>query len=473
MIAEKLFNKINSKPEELEEKPYRIDITLSPDHLEAYLNVEIFDENARIKKSDIFEAIKEKHISFGIHTHLIDDVVRKSEAVNNLEIAKGIPMKDGVDGVLTYNFDTSNSNKPTINEDGSVDFKNIHFLIPTKKGDVLATRTLPTEGVDGTLVTGKVMKARSGRMVNFKVGKNVEISEDGLSVISICDGSIKFDGSRLSVIAVLEIYGDVGVKTGNINFAGKVVVHGDVRSGYEVVATDDIVVNGLVESAIVKTKKDLVINHGVQGNDAAELCVGGNLVVKFINAAKVECSGDITADSIMHSFVNCKSEIKAEGKNGLIIGGKVYSRKSIQSKCIGSKMGTTSFLSVGISPEFLENIKDLIKKKEELLANIKKVDKVISLMGKNNDLDSEKKLVCEKSSALKEEHQTKLQEIEEEIASAEEDKKNMSTASIKCGDIFPGSRIKIDNKFHTITERVLGVEFKKEKGSIVMHPWEE
>ncbi len=459
--------------EEKPELPYDINIKISSDYLYAYLSIDINKQGARLNKDVIMDAIKAKNINFGIHTHILDEVVQKSEPVVDLEIAKGIEIENGKHGEVTYNFDTSITKKPTINEDGSVDFKHINFLLPVKKGDVLATRTMPTEGKDGTLVTGKVMKARAGKVVNFKIGKNVETSEDSLQAIAACDGSIKFDGDKVSVMQSLEISGDVGIETGNIDFAGKVVITGNVTSGFEVKATDDIIIYGLVESAVVETTKNLTINHGVQGNEHARLKVGGDLTAKFINGATVQCEGDILVDSIMHSDVHCESNIKAEGKNGLIIGGNVYSKLEIEAKCIGSKMGTTTMVSVGVLPEVVVEYKNLEEQRNEIFKNLQKVEKVIELIEAQGEASVENQVTCKKSKDLKNDYQNELKQIQQKMAIFGNKIKNMGKSCVKAADIYPGVRLKIDNKYLNIKERVLDAKFKKEKAEVVMVAWED
>ena len=66
-----------------------------------------------------------------------------------------------------------------------------------------------------------MIRGKDGKDVAFKIGKNVEITPDGLSVIAKCDGSIVNENDKLSVIKVLEIKTDVGVETGILNFMVK------------------------------------------------------------------------------------------------------------------------------------------------------------------------------------------------------------------------------------------------------------
>ncbi len=113
-------------------------------------------------------------------------------------------------------------------------------------------KTLPTEGEDGMSVTGRVIKAKNGKAIQFKKGKNTIVSEDGLQLLAEKSGIVQFTGDQIDIIEVLMIQGDVGVETGNINFTGKVIVSGNVMSGYEIISNEDIEINGIVECATLK-----------------------------------------------------------------------------------------------------------------------------------------------------------------------------------------------------------------------------
>merc|ERR1711879_534750 len=95
--------------------------------------------------------------------------------------------------------------KPQILDDGKVDFKNIGFVNIVKRGDVLAVKRPATKGKNGTTVTGKVIRGRDGKDVVFKIGKNVKLSSDGTSAFADTDGSVAFDGDKMSIIQLLEI----------------------------------------------------------------------------------------------------------------------------------------------------------------------------------------------------------------------------------------------------------------------------
>ena len=113
---------------------------------------------------------------------------------------------------------------------------------------------------------------------------------------------------------------DVDASTGDINYDGNVLVKGNVRSGYTIIAKGNIEVNGVIEGAVLRTDGDILLKRGIQGMGKADVECEGNLVAKFIENARVVAGGFIQADSIMHSKVSAKGEIEISGKKGFVTG---------------------------------------------------------------------------------------------------------------------------------------------------------
>ena len=59
-----------------------------------------------------------------------------------------------------------------------------------------------------------------GKPAIMPKGKNVEISEDKMYMISTIDGCVEYVDGKVNVFPLLEIKNDVDVSTGNIHFVG-------------------------------------------------------------------------------------------------------------------------------------------------------------------------------------------------------------------------------------------------------------
>lgn len=449
--------------------PFYILVKIAPDYLSATVDVDVMIEGETLKRSDLEKEISKKNIKFGIDQLAIDKIVKDPKNAKSVVVAKGVPFIHGKDGKVEYMFDTNAQAKPTINEDGSVDFKNMNFFQASKRGQILAVRELPTKGQTGTLVTGKTMKGKDGKIVNFKIGKNVYISEDGLAVISGESGTIEFTDSKISVLKALNINSDVGVETGNIKFQGKVVVEGNVRKGFKVEASDDIIINGLVEDAVVISEKDITVKYGVQGEANAYIEAGGNLVSKFINAATVVCKGHIESDAIMHCDLVCHEHLKLVGSRGLLVGGKAVCRKGIYAKKIGTEMGTKTIINIGLDQSTVRNYNSLNDRKKEISNSINEANQMLKI--KSNQKNQAMALVAKKKAEkIKEEQEKNFIEITKEIDKIEELIEELKTSKLQAEDIYPGVRIKFGNSFYNIKERMLQIELVKENYEIKLKP---
>ena len=200
-------------------------------------------------------------------------------------------------------------------EDGTADYHNLGLVINVKKGDLLAEIIPPTKGIPGKTVTGKIIPAKAGKEVRIRIGKNVIVSEDGYKMFAEIDGQPIMYDNKLSVLPILEIKGDVGPATGNIDFLGSVIVQGNVKSGFSINANGDLQVNGIVEATEIQAGGDIIINRGIQGQGKGILKAGRDFKVRYIENATVE-AGEILIlpKASMHSCLLAGKNITLDGK---------------------------------------------------------------------------------------------------------------------------------------------------------------
>lgn len=447
---------------------YEIMVNLSADYYQAFVTVHVFAPDATVSQKAIEEVLAKKNVVYGILQAGMDSVINNPNDAENILIAQGVPHENGLDGEIKYLFDLEMKAHPTINMDGTVDFKNLNFLKPVYKGDVLATRTMPTEGQSGITVTGKTIRPKPGKIKNFKIGKSVSQTQDGLSVISEVTGSLQFDQEKISVIEMLEIRDDIGVKTGNIEFSGKIIINGNVTTGYSVESDDEIVINGIVEGAIVKTKGNLFINGGVQGHDQAELFVEGNIVSKFINNAKVFCRGTIEADAIMHSEIVCDASIHVRGKKALIVGGDISVRYDIEAKHIGSEMGTMTKLRLGVDSKVMDAYQEALEEVKNLKETITKLSQVSRLLSKQYDQtrNPEIKAHLDRTEISRTDYARQMSEASTRLKDVTELIETLKGSKVKADELYPGVKIRIGNSFYNVKEKMHRVTIKKDEGDI-------
>lgn len=333
-----------------------------------------------LKKEDIIALLAQAGITYGIITKNLDIFCKARLYCTDIVLAKATKPIEGSDAEITYYFDVTKTRKPTLNEDGSVDFHRLDAIPRVEEGAVLATLKPADSGKAGTDVYGKPLPPKKVKHLKLKHGLNIHLSEDELTMYADVSGHATVANDQVFVSDTYEVPADVSTATGDIDYNGNVEVKGNVATGYKIQATGDIVVNGVVEGATLIAGGQIMIKRGVQGMGKGVLKSKGNIVSKFFENCEVTSGGDVTADAIMHSQVQASGKIIVAGKRGLITGGSLLAGNGIEAKTVGSTMGTATALEVGVDPEILEQyhaVADEIKENEE---NIEKTEKVLAFL---------------------------------------------------------------------------------------------
>eukprot|EP00792_Barthelona_sp_PAP020_P002694 TRINITY_DN14255_c0_g1_i1.p1 TRINITY_DN14255_c0_g1~~TRINITY_DN14255_c0_g1_i1.p1 ORF type:complete len:296 (+),score=60.18 TRINITY_DN14255_c0_g1_i1:162-1049(+) len=292
-----------------------------------------------------------------------------------------------------------------------------------------------------------------------------------MSISAACDGSIKMDGVKISIIEVLEIFSDVGIKTGNISFTGRIIIRGNVTSGFKVETKDAIEIYGVVEAAELLAGGDIIISGGVQGNDECLIRAGGDVRSNYFNNCKVIAGGSIFTDSIMHSEIVCDDSITAQGKKGLILGGSCISRHHIIAKTIGTEIGTITKLQLGITNEIMTEFQDLAEKVKDYKSNVSKLKQAVDILTKQKkvkpDDDKINEMFTSSQAALKD-YSEKLKVAMEDFKRVNELIEQLRDVYVKGETIHAGVRVKIGNSHYNVKSQVSMAKIIKDHGEIVL-----
>lgn len=186
----------------------------------------------RITESEIRKDLEYHKVKYGITEDKIQEHMTEPEYFRNIILAMGTAPVQGHDGKINYRFNTDKKARPKLNEDGTVDFHKLNNISHVRKGDVLAVITPADKGTPGCNVFGVELRPDKVVKVNFNKGNNLAVSEDGLQLISMVDGYATLEGDKIFVSDVYDVPADVDNSTGDIEFNGSVVVHGNVRTGF-------------------------------------------------------------------------------------------------------------------------------------------------------------------------------------------------------------------------------------------------
>ena len=355
-------------------------IEASKDRMEGTISFSVPEfGGAYLTEEQIISELNKFGINFGIDEEEIGKIVAKGADKlfgQRYLVAQGKSPVQGSDGELIYNFDiTGEANQPKILADGTVDYKQIGYFTSISAGEVLAYRTNPTDGEPGCDIFGRPVPQKSGKpSPKLSKGKNVDISDDGMELTAHTSGQLVVSGKTLSISPVLDIKGDVGYETGNINFEGSVNIGGAVISGFSVEALGNIEVKGVVEAATLKAEGAINLYGGIQGRFKGRIESGGSVFTKFAQNARIIAEGNIVSNALLHCNVTSNSSVLLEGDNCFIAGGTVFAADEVRAKTIGSYMGVATEIKVGGNPEIAGRYEHVKKEYEELKLKYKKLN---------------------------------------------------------------------------------------------------
>lgn len=424
-----------------------------------------------ISREEILSDLEHNGVRHGILEHNIDIYLKARQFCTDFIIAKATEPIQGKDAIITYHFSTEITSKPTINEDGSVDFHHIDNINHIESGALLATLEPAELGTPGIDISGGPIKQAKVVVKTLKHGRNIHLSDDQTKMYSDVAGHVSLVEDKVFVSNTYEVPADVSTATGDIFYDGNVHVVGNVITGFKIEAKGDIIVDGVVEGATLIAGGQIVLRRGIQGMNRGELHAEGNIVTKFIENSKVYAGGDITTDAIMHSEVFAKGDVVSAGKRGLIIGGTVKSEGNVSMKVAGSTMGTKTLVEIGMDPALLEEYKELDKQMVVMAEEIEKHDKIVGVYAKKvkkgEKLEEDKMKqyqIAKKSIELLKQN---IENAQERSAELREKMEQHSRGRIKVSDIaYPGVKIVITNTTYFVRSELHRTQFVKDRALI-------
>lgn len=288
-----------------------------------------------------------------------------------MPIAEAQPAEHGDDAQLEILVDLE-KRRGVLRPDGSIDLSKVRFDANVKADQEVARLSPPTQGTPGRDLTGTTIPARDGKTLAVKAGPGVRI-EDGvrgfLHFYAERDGALKAVPGEVSVTDTLVIDSDVGFDTGNLEYAGEIVVHGSVGQGFTVKAGSSVYVFGSVDNgATIVAGGDVIIGQGLAGRRTRIAC-RGQLRAGYIHDARVRAGSDILVGNhivqgILHADGLVQVEEREGPRGGTISGGEVWGLAGIRLSIAGSQQHNRTCLTAGLDPEAAKKL-DLISRKLE------------------------------------------------------------------------------------------------------------
>ncbi len=423
-------------------------------------------------EEEVIGSLAYRKITYGIQTEAIHDFFEHRQYCTEIVVAQGKPVKQGKNARVELHFNSNLRAKPTLREDGSVDYFHLNLINNVEAGQLLATLHPEVLGEPGINVYGENIKPAAVKATYIKYGKNTVLSEDKMTLTAEKSGHVTVKEGKITVSDVLTVE-NVDVSTGNIEYEGSVQVKGVVASNFSVKAGGNIVVKGIVEGATLDAGADIILECGAKAG--GNIKAGGNVVTKFIENATITAKGGITSECILHSTVSSGTEINVTGKRGFIAGGKVSAAEKIQAKILGSEMGANTIIEVGADPELKVRLKELQKNITAANKNIEGIKPTIEGFTKmlkagakfTPDQVANARKLIDLNKTLTEQIQKdsdEYQELMEKLAESKE------AEVIVEGTAYPGTTVNIGELSMIVKKPVQYSRFVVDKGDVRLAP---
>ena len=449
-------------------------VTVSPDHLEAYLQADPRQPEG-LSRERAMALLKESRVVFGVEEKAVELALNEYQGKKVL-VARGRPVEHGRDGEIVYHFIDSSKGRPEVREDGTVDFYSLHLVKNVKKGDLLATRIPPTMGEMGMNVFGGVLKPRPGKNPLLRPGKNTQLDETGNQLFAAADGHVTVSPEGLiSVSPVYEVSGDVDFSTGNIDFVGNVVVTGSIRNGFIVKADGSVEVFGALEGSVF-AGQDVTVRGGIMGKGKGTVIAGGTVNARFIENGSVQAGENVqVSEAILNSSISAGKKVIVEGRRGAIVGGVVRAGEEVRAKVIGSNLAPPTQVEVGIRPGVRQAYKEIcaeiageektLEKSRQMLQILEHLERTRGeLPPENKELQEKLRLTETRLLQGIEERRLRRQELEAELNSLRYSRIKVS------GTIYPGVSVIIGNSSLNLNDQVERCYLTGEGGEIKIFP---
>ena len=476
LAVEKTVIAKNSSPVKIAEPQKKrpeaeISIIVSRDRMEAFLQIDLPNGATRPALDTVMDKIQLAGISYGILDESIEAALRQANV--RIICAKGRLPESGTDARIEYYLDLENRGKPAETADGGVDFKNLGIYISVEKGQVLAGKTPATPGVPGIDVCGNQIPSRPGKDLALHPGANIQIVEE-TKLVAAAGGNLTMTGGKLSISPILQVKGSVDLSTGNINFAGDVVVQGSVTEGFSVKAGGNVDIAGMVSGGNIQGV-NVTVRQGIVGLNRSIITATGTVTAKFVENAKVVADQDIVInDVVLHSQLSAGKKIRVEGRRGQIVGGVISAGDEIMVKLAGSTSTTPTDLQAGVNPKLREEYMSLRKELKTAENSLDQIQKGLFTLRSmdQKQMPPEKKELLLKITRAQFTTMGQVETVRKRLCEVEAAYEELKSGQIKISDyVYPGVKITIGSLVKPIQEELRFVIFYADAGEIKFRPY--
>lgn len=310
--------------------------------------------------------LRDAGVLFGINEEVLRTLVEMKVCGKKVEVARGVAAVPGKAGSIEVLVDLQGKGRPRELDDGSVDHRDISYVVNVARNTPLAKRIPPDPGIPGTSVFGATVKPPPVEDAAIDAGKGTCFAKDDPDLlVADTDGALFVGRDGYIEVRTSKVIGhDIDYSTGNISFSGDLTIQGTVRGGFCVECTGDLVVEGGVENAVLTCGGILEIRGVAAGAKEALLACEDEMRVRQIERFRARAARVVVKESALHCSIEARESVRAKH----LVGGTVKAGIGITVGTAGNAAETITHLQVAGTQD-LEHQRYLKLKEMTVLAN--------------------------------------------------------------------------------------------------------
>ena len=326
-----------------------VGVKISGDSMEATAKLERRDSELTV--AAVNDALTAAGVRYGIDEHACLELIaainakRPGSHASGI-VARGLGSVPGEDGTAEMIVEYGRDSVGQEDESGSIDFRDRGSFTSIEKDQLIAKLVPPTPGTPGRNVQGNEVAATPGRPAKLTPGPGTVLAEGGTELRATRAGDLNVDDDRIEVTETIRVAGNLDYEMGSIECTGAVRVEGDLLPGFYIHAGGDVTIEGVVDSAEVRTEGALVVRQGVL--PGSRVYAKGDIKVGYVSNSSIEGGADITIlRESVHSRLIAGGSITIPGA-GRVLGGNLQAAKQIEVGVAGHIKGLPTTLAAGV-----------------------------------------------------------------------------------------------------------------------------
>ena len=353
--------------------PYKdatVKAVISDDKMEASLILESGrGAGTRLSPSRLKKALDEVNLPPDRYT---DDVLRNAIYEARLSSAPvEFTVSRGIQPVAPHSYQF----------DWKVDFGHSNS-VSVKRGETLLETFFRETGEKGSDVFGNTIEINTAALLKLPQTDNtIRVIKQGkkISFVAAVHGELVRTAEKLKILNSKIIDTDVNKETGDILFAGDVIINGDIDADRSVKAGGCLTVNGDAGISLVYTKESLLMNGGIRGESRGTVWAKNTMALHFAETARLFSGGNIYINE--YSFrcvVKTNGKLVMNGEPGSFIGGNAHAARGIDVRNLGDYKTVRTIISFGQDYLIKDKIEVYEKQTQENLLEIARIEAELS-----------------------------------------------------------------------------------------------